>query len=133
MKHFFSFFLRKKKVFMCVSKRDEGFQCRALRRTQQRYSGLFIFWFTSNIPNKYNVRGRNGCHLCLSPFFRYQRSKSCGRQTFVCAGCRKQTLKFNTSCCYLFGKKKNMSAVSISLMLGLASLTVISCDVTGRL
>ncbi len=52
MKHFFFI------IFTCVSVRDEGFQYRALRRTQQRYLGLFLF--TSNIPNEYNVRGQRG-------------------------------------------------------------------------
>lgn len=54
MKHFFFIIL----YYMCVSQRDEGFQNCALRRTQQRYLGLFLF--TSNIPNEFNVKGQMG-------------------------------------------------------------------------
>lgn len=63
-----------------------------------------IFLFTSNIPNEYNIRGQRGDVTFAWSLFVYQKNKSCG----CCAGCRKQTLPFNTSCCY-FGK--NMSPV----------------------
>lgn len=102
MKHFFFFFFLKKIVFMCVSKRDEGFQCHALRRTQQRYLGFFFCLLQTFLINI--MSGVERGVIFAWALFCYQRNKSCGWKTFVCAGCRKQTLKFNTSCCYLFGK-----------------------------
>lgn len=70
---------------------------------------------------------KEGCHLC-SDAFCYQRNKKLELEDVCCAGCRKQILQFNTSCCYLFGK--NTSAVYISMMLDLTSL--VWWDVTGK-
>lgn len=107
--------------FTCVYLKGMRGYC-ALRRTQQWYLGGF-FLFTSNIPNEYNVRGQRGWVSTLLESFLLSWEFKLWLEDFRCAGCRKPTLQFNTSCCYV---EKNMSAVYNWMMLGLTSLAVVS-------
>lgn len=82
-----------------------GFEILCTEKDKTAIFGTFMF--TSNIPNEYNVRGQKGVVIFALNCLLYR--IELWLEDLCCSGCRKQTLQFNTSCCYLVGKNTLVS------------------------
>lgn len=69
---------------------------------------LFFVYFKHSYRIYRQVLKGGACHLCLKTFLVLEEWKL-WMGDFCCAGCRKQTLKSNTSCCYMFEKTHMIS------------------------